>query len=91
MSQVFIDDLDHVLAEIRATMIDKNRKYGDSALSPVRIFSKANSIEQIRVRLDDKISRMASGQQDEDEDVEQDMMGYLLLLRIARNREEGSV
>lgn len=90
MSNEFIDDLDRVLAEMRATMIDKNRKYGDSALSPVRIFSKANSIEQIRVRLDDKISRMASGQQDEDEDVEQDLMGYLLLLRIARRRVAGS-
>lgn len=64
-------------------LLEKNRKYGDSALNPKRIFSKASSIEQIKVRIDDKLSRMENQQTDEDEDVVLDLIGYLVLLRIA--------
>jgi hypothetical protein len=69
-------------------LIEKNRKYGDSALSPKRVFSKMSAVETIKVRLDDKISRINSAQSDEDEDPYWDMMGYLVLLRIAKQREE---
>ena len=68
-------------------LLQKNRAYGNSALEPLRVFSKADSEEQIRVRLDDKLSRLMRGQGKEWEDVEQDIMGYLILLRIARRRE----
>jgi hypothetical protein len=64
-------------------LIEKNRAYGDSAISPIRIFSKADSEEQIKVRLDDKLSRLARGSA-AGEDVELDLMGYLVLLRVAR-------
>ncbi len=69
---------------LKALLLEKNRKYGNSALVPVRIFSKASAVEQILVRLDDKISRLCSGQSDEDEDVAKDLLGYLILLRVAR-------
>ena len=69
--------------EIKEMLLDKNRKYGDSALNPQRIFSKANMIEQINVRIDDKLSRIKSGQADENEDVEKDLLGYLILKKIA--------
>ena len=65
-------------------MLAKNRKYGNSAIEPCRIFSKATPLEQINVRLDDKLSRLMSGQADEDEDVELDIIGYLMLKRIAK-------
>lgn len=84
--KVFAKDVDDVLKAIGDLLKTKNRKYGDSALNPKRIFSKANAVEQIKVRLDDKLSRMASQQSDEDEDVITDLMGYLVLLRIAQNR-----
>ena len=70
---------------LKALLLRKNAVYGDSALDPVRIFSKADPIEQIKVRLDDKLSRLARGSSD-DEDVEQDLMGYLILLRVARRK-----
>lgn len=38
-------------------LLAKNAAYGNSALEPVRIFSKADPTEQIRVRIDDKLSR----------------------------------
>lgn len=70
--------------EVKEMLLDKNRKYGDSALNPQRIFSKANPIEQINVRIDDKLSRIKSGQGDEDEDVESDLLGYLVLKNVAK-------
>ena len=62
-------------------LIDKNRKYGNSALDPVRIFSKAGTREQLLVRIDDKLSRWSTAA-DEDEDVLKDLIGYLILLRV---------
>lgn len=83
----FIKDLDIVLSDIRSLLIEKNRKYGDAALTPVRMMSKASSSEQIKVRIDDKLSRIANQQTDEDEDVAQDLTGYLILLFISKLRE----
>jgi len=70
------------LAEL---LISKNAKYGNSALEPKRIFSKASAVEQILVRLDDKLSRMANQSDLEDEDIVEDLLGYLVLLKIAKN------
>jgi len=38
--------------------------------------------------LDDKISRLQSAQNDEDEDVITDLIGYLVLLKIVISREK---
>lgn len=70
--------------EIKAMLLAKNAAYGDSALNPVRIFSKASAHEQIMVRLDDKLSRLARGS-DAGEDVLQDLAGYVVLALIARD------
>jgi hypothetical protein len=85
------DDIRAVCQEIADMLCEKNRKYGNSALEPARVFSKADAVEQIKVRLDDKISRLKSSQLDDTEDAVSDLMGYLVLLRSAerrlRNRE----
>jgi hypothetical protein len=77
-------DICCVCNEIREMLLEKNRKYGDSALNPSRIFSKSDSIEQIKVRIDDKLSRLRNSQDDEDEDVVGDLIGYLVLLKVAQ-------
>lgn len=77
--QAIIDACD----ELKAMLLRKNEAYGDSALNPVRIFSKANPAEQILVRIDDKLSRIARGHA-AGEDAESDLNGYLVLLKIAR-------
>ena len=71
--------------DIKELLLYKNRKYGNSALRPVRIFSKSDSVEQILVRIDDKLNRIqqGAGLLDEDEDVIVDLIGYLVLLKIA--------
>jgi hypothetical protein len=76
-------DIREVCTDICELLLDKNRKYGNSALNPVRIFSKASSIEQLKVRLDDKLSRLRNAQDDEDEDPITDLMGYLVLYKVA--------
>jgi len=73
--------------DIKALLLEKNRKYGDSALNPVRIFSKSDAVEQIKVRLDDKLSRIRNQQSDEDEDVVNDAIGYLVLLKVALKQQ----
>jgi hypothetical protein len=70
---------------IKAMLLEKNANYGNSALDPVRVFSKASPVEQILVRLDDKLSRLARGKE-ADEDVIRDILGYLVLLRIAKKK-----
>lgn len=87
-TQSFAEEIDEVLHEIRTVLIDKNRKYGDSALTPIRIFSKAPADEQLRIRLDDKLKRIANQQSDDDEDAELDTLGYIILLKIAKNRKK---
>lgn len=67
-------------------LIAKNNAYGDSALDPVRIFSKANPIEQILVRVDDKLSRFARGNDYPGDNDIDDLIGYLVLLKIAKER-----
>jgi len=73
---------------IKKILLEKNKKYGDSALNPVRIFSKATEIEQLKVRLDDELSRIKNNDTLEDEDVVLDMIGYLILLRIGMKSQE---
>ncbi len=74
---------------LKAMLLRKNAAYGDSALDPLRVFSRVDAVEQIRVRIDDKISRLARGHALPDEslqDTEDDLGGYLILLKIARKR-----
>jgi hypothetical protein len=77
--------IEKICDDIKDLLILKNQKYGESALTPVRIFSKANTVEQILVRIDDKLSRISKGigLLASDEDVIDDLIGYLVLLKIA--------
>jgi len=71
---------------LKTMLLEKNAAYGNSALDPLRIFSKADPVEQILVRLDDKLSRIKRGSA-AGEDAEKDILGYLILLRIARRHK----
>lgn len=73
---------------IKEMLLEKNRKYGNSALEPKRIFSRASPLEQINVRIDDKLSRLMCAQSDEDEDVDLDLIGYLILRRVAKEMQQ---
>jgi len=70
--------------EIAQMLIEKNISYGDSALSPIRIFSQADNQEQIKIRIDDKINRIKNGSGFAGDNDIDDMIGYLILLKIAK-------
>ena len=82
----FKEEVSSQLRRIHAMLVAKNEAYGDSALNPIRVFSRAPMVEQLKVRIDDKLSRMARGSGEETEDVELDLVGYLVLLMVARAR-----
>ena len=74
--------------ELAELLVEKNRKYGDAARNPRRIFSKADPLEQLKVRMDDKLSRIANQQTDEDEDVYKDLAGYLILYEVTKRSQK---
>ena len=73
--------IETVCRELMEMLMEKNKAYGDSALNPLRIFSHAEAGEQLNVRIDDKLSRIARGHA-AGEDAEWDLMGYLVLKRV---------
>lgn len=77
-----------ILDGVAETLITKNAQYGDAALNPRRIFSKLPPIEGIKLRLDDKLSRIELGDGTGDEDAVLDAMGYLVLLKIAESEDD---
>jgi hypothetical protein len=72
--------------EIKDMLLSKNKAYGNSALDPVRVFSRCSAQEQILVRIDDKLSRIQRGSS-LGEDTVKDLIGYLVLLRVAEKME----
>jgi hypothetical protein len=78
-----------VCNKIKALLLLKNKAYGDSALEPVRIFSKNDSLEGLLVRIDDKLSRIKNvGVASATEDTLMDLIGYLVLLKIQLDKKD---
>jgi hypothetical protein len=77
-------EITEVCEQLKELLIGKNRSYGNSALDPVRIFSKSGNSEQLMVRIDDKLSRFARGNEYPGDDTIDDLIGYLVLLKIAQ-------
>lgn len=72
--------------KIEELLLEKNREYGDSALHPLGVFSKLSAIEAIKIRIDDKLSRIQySGQKNIKEDTVLDLIGYLILMRVCND------
>ena len=91
MSKKTRNDIKWTCNEIRDLLLSKNKAYGDSALSPDNIFSKLDNAQAICARIDDKLSRIKNnGLDDATEDTLDDLIGYLILLKIAREtKNEG--
>lgn len=79
----FKEEVSNILDEIRDMLVSKNEKYGNSALEPIGVFSKLSPKEGLLIRIDDKLKRIKNGSLDkDDEDVVNDLIGYLVLLKI---------
>jgi hypothetical protein len=93
-----VDQLVIMIAKnVGELVAEKGRRYGDSALNPLNVFSKhirtlpptlttevlseIQSFNQILTRLDDKLKRVQNGEELRKNDVA-DIIGYLLLLCV---------
>ena len=72
-----------VFDSMRELVLEKNKRYGDSALRPRRCFSKLDCEQGILVRLDDKLNRIENASELRKNDIA-DLIGYLSLLCVAR-------
>lgn len=82
-----LEEVQRLIAEecdsVKELLLMKNRRYGNAALEPIRIFAKSDAGEQIRVRMDDKLNRIKNFKEsDSDEDTIKDLIGYLILYRV---------
>jgi hypothetical protein len=80
-----------VCENIKSMLVEKNKSYGDSALDPIRIFSKASSDEQIKIRIDDKLSRISRGSEFYGDNDLDDLIGYLILLKVSKVYNRGDI
>ncbi len=75
------EKIELLFGNFKKFLIEKNKKYGDSALNPIGIFSKEETYPQICNRLDDKLSRIKRAPDLNSVDVS-DVFGYVALLMI---------
>jgi hypothetical protein len=82
--------IEQVLKSINEMLLEKNRRYGDSALKPLPIFDKIinNPDEDIAVkgmliRLSDKLKRVMNSSELRKNDVA-DLIGYLALICVKK-------
>lgn len=75
---------------VKDLLLAKNKAYGNSFMFPINLFSKATAMEQINVRIDDKLNRLKSGKDTDKvpEDTVLDLIGYLILLRVLQKVDE---
>lgn len=64
-------------------LIEKNNRYGNSALEPLGIFHQEGSTDGLLVRIDDKLQRIKNGAPIRKNDVA-DLVGYLMLYMVKR-------
>jgi hypothetical protein len=72
-----------VCDDIKNLLIEKNRAYGNSVLEPSNVFAKSSALDQISTRIDDKLNRVKKGHEYQGEDTIDDLIGYLVLYKIA--------
>jgi hypothetical protein len=84
--KTFDQKVKEVLDSIESLLISKNAKYGNAALEPLGVFSKLSPEQGLLIRIDDKLKRIKNGSlEKDDEDVVNDLIGYLVLLKISKN------
>src|SRR5215831_12764799 len=89
-----VSDMDSIPTGVRAAqwlrqvadmLVEKCHSYGDSIGNPVTVFGKYKASDGIKIRLNDKLSRMkVSGSWPGDDNLK-DLVGYLALLAVVED------
>lgn len=83
------DKIKAVGKEVIDLLIEKNESYGDSALEPANVFADGSAVDNLCARIDDKLMRIKTqGFRGYGEDNVKDLIGYLILLKIAIEDED---
>lgn len=82
-----ITEVHAVLDELKTLLSEKNRAYGNSALSEINLFSKLSSIQLLEGQIEHKLRRLKNlGVGGDAEDTLMDLLGYLALYAVAVRR-----
>jgi len=76
--------IDRLMFNFGEFLKEKNRRYGDAAISPIQIFSKTEADNQICSRIDDKLNRIKNASEIKKNDLS-DLFGYCALLLIQKD------
>ena len=71
-----------VLRDVGKLLSEKNRLYGNAYFEPTGVFSKLTPLERIDARIDEKLARIKSAQNDDQEDTTNDLIGLLVIRKI---------
>ena len=81
--------IEEMCESMKNLLLEKNQNYGDSATNPSNVFSSGSAIDSICARIDDKLMRIQNkGINDKTEDTVSDLIGYLILLKVALHKEK---
>ena len=80
--------IEEICESMKNLLLEKNKNYGDSATNPANVFSSGSAVDSICARIDDKLMRIQNkGINDKTEDTISDLIGYLILLKVAMRKE----
>ena len=81
--------IEEICESMKTLLLEKNRNYGDSATNPSNVFSSGSPVDSLCARIDDKLMRIQNkGINDKTEDTVSDLIGYLILLKVALHKEK---
>lgn len=75
------DKIQTLFENFKDFLQEKNKRYGDSVINPVKVFSKVEPTNKACIRLDEKLQRIINSEELRKNDV-CDTFGYLALLMI---------
>jgi len=89
-----LSDIERTIENLKKFLLEKNKRYGNSALEPLSIFTshikgEDQALNNMLVRLDDKLKRIQNSEELRKNDIA-DIMGYLVLLCVNQGWDDFS-
>lgn len=73
--------------DIIKMLLEKNIAYSNSAMDPLNILSTATPEEQIKMHIDNKLTRLKYQKEFQNEDSLKDLAGYVILLMVLKKSQ----
>jgi hypothetical protein len=81
----------NIIEAMKDLLMYKNKHYGNSALEPIGIFYKGSAEDSIKIRLDDKLKRIANSKEEPKTNDICDIIGYSFLELTKRAENENII